>query len=89
MSPTDEFGEDVKVRVEVEPGVEKISEDGVTASGGEETMVCFLGVAKVEDCDFGDGGDVSSFRGGLTGIRNVTLRFCPEVISQDKGTCDI
>jgi len=87
VSPTEEFGENVKARVEVEPGVEKILEGGVT--GGEETMVCFLGVAKVEDCDFGDGGDVSWFRGGLTGTRNVTLGFCPDVISRDKGCCDI
>ena len=94
-SPIEEFGENVNARVEadeVEPGLERTLEDGVT--GGDEKVACFLGVANVVGCDFGDGGEVGKFfwgkfGGSLTGTRNVTLRFCPDVISQDKGPCDI
>jgi len=86
-SPTEEFGENVNARVEadeVEPGVERTLEDGVT--GGDETVACFLGVANAVGCDFGDAGGVGLFGGSLTGTRNATLGFCPDVISHDNGS---
>jgi hypothetical protein len=76
VSPTEEFGENVNARMEadeVDPGVERTLEDGVT---GGETVACFLGVVNV----------VGLFGGSLTGNRNATLGFCPDVISQDNGS---